>query len=71
MTAKRKGPVPTFRSDGRYVRFSWRYNAWQVMNKDGTWRNVRPFIAQCYVAAGMPVGVQPPAKQWEQLEMFV
>lgn len=53
-------PKATARTpDGRYVRWSWRYQAWQ--SKDpiaGTWRNIRPEMARCYVAAGFPIGVQ-------------
>lgn len=61
MTADRK---PTYRvnsvtlKDGRYLRWSWRYNSWQVKDRHGLWRAVRPEIARCYAAAGMMIGVQ-------------
>lgn len=61
MTADRK---PTYRvnsvtlKDGRYLRFSHRYNSWQVKDRVGNWRNVRPELARCYAAAGMMIGVQ-------------
>ena len=48
-------------SRGRYVRFSWRYNTWQVNRHtaDGRseWRNISAHIARSYAAAGFPVGV--------------
>lgn len=45
--------------DGRYIRFSHRFNAWQVQDHTaGVWRNVRVELARAYVASGMPIGVQ-------------
>ena len=44
--------------DGRYLRFSHRYNAWQVKTREGAWVNVSVPMARCYAAAGMPIGVQ-------------
>ena len=51
-------PMPSIRrEDGRYVRFSHRYKSWQIQTRTGDWRNIRPSLARCYVAAGLPVGV--------------
>ena len=56
MTSARKGPAPTVRrEDGRYLRFSHRYNAWQVMDRLGQWRNIRVELARGYASAGFPV----------------
>ena len=45
--------------DGRYLRFSHRYNAWQVQDTHaGIWRNVSVPMARSYAAAGFPIGVQ-------------
>ena len=46
------------RADGRYLRFSWRYDTWQVKTRTGAWVNVRTALAQAYAAAGFPIGVQ-------------
>ena len=43
-------------TDGRYLRFSHRFNTWQVLDRTGNWRNVRPELARCYAAAGMMIG---------------
>ena len=48
-------PAKPTMSGGRYVRFSWRFSCWQVQLQDRTWRNVRPELARCYVAAGLEV----------------
>lgn len=46
------------REDGRYVRWSWKYNTWQVNDPTAhTWRNIRPELARCYAASGFPIGV--------------
>ena len=59
MTTDRKGPAPSVRRpDGRYLRFSWRFNCWQIKTKDGTFRNVSVPMARAYAAAGLPIGVQ-------------
>ena len=42
----------------RYVRFSHRYNAFQVQTREGVWVNVRPVVARAYVAAGFGIGTQ-------------
>jgi hypothetical protein len=50
---------PVRRADGRYLRFSWRYNAWQIQSPiTNDWRSIRPEMARCYAAAGFPIGVQ-------------
>jgi hypothetical protein len=49
------------RADGRYVRFSHRYNTWQVKTPTPTgpvWRNISANLARVYTACGFPVGVQ-------------
>lgn len=47
---------PTVRTvDGRYLRWSWRYNTFQMKTVAGEWRNVPAHIARCYAAAGFPV----------------
>ena len=50
--------ISTRRVDGRYLRFSHRYNAWQIKTKDGQFRNVNAVMARAYAAAGFPIGVQ-------------
>jgi hypothetical protein len=49
--------VPTMRVDGRYLRFSHRYNTWQVKTRDG-FINCSVPMARAYAAAGFPIGVQ-------------
>ena len=44
--------------DGRYLRWSHRYNAWQMMTREGTFINVSVPMARAYAAAGFPIGVQ-------------
>lgn len=59
MSSDRRGPTPTVRrKDGRYLRFSHRYNTWQVIDTRGAWRNVRIDLARGYASAGFPIGVQ-------------
>jgi hypothetical protein len=52
-------PSPLMVARGRYVRFSHRYNCWQVnkCNSAGymEWRNISANLAQCYAAAGLPI----------------
>lgn len=56
MTTNRRGPAPTQRRlDGRHIRFSWRYQTFQVKTKQGQWVNVRHELARAYAAAGFPV----------------
>ena len=50
--------VSSRRADGRYLRFSWRYNTWQVKDRMGNWRNVHVGMARAYASAGFPIGVQ-------------
>lgn len=50
--------VSTRRADGRYLRWSWRYNTWQVKARDGSFRNVSVPMARAYAAADFPIGVQ-------------
>jgi hypothetical protein len=51
-------PRDVRRPDGRYVRWSFRYNAWQVRDAvTGAFRNIKPEMARCYAAAGFPIGV--------------
>lgn len=62
MTTERKGPAPSVRRpDGRYLRWSWRYNAWQIKTRDGGFKNISTPLARSYAAAGLPIGVQGPA----------
>lgn len=53
-------PPALMLSRGRYVRFSHRYNTWQVNRKNAAgqmeWHNISTNIARCYAAAGFPVG---------------
>jgi hypothetical protein len=57
--ARGRAPVkPQRRVDGRYIRFSFRYDSWQVQTPDKTWANIRPEMARAYAAAGFPIGVQ-------------
>lgn len=57
--------------DGRYVRFSWRYNSWQFEDKLArTWRNIRPELARALVSAGYRVGVGDTQTEWQQGELF-
>ena len=55
---RRQAPsLPTLAVNGRqrYLRWSHRYNTYQVLDPMGhTWRNVRPEIARCYIAAAFP-----------------
>lgn len=50
--------VPTLRIDGRYLRWSHRYSAWQIRTREGTYINVSVPMARAYAAAGLPIGVQ-------------
>ncbi len=53
----RSAPKAQRLPDGRYIRFSWRYNTWQVQGGPlREWRNIRPELARCYAAAGFPIG---------------
>ena len=74
MTSDRRGAKPKQQMTrtvlGRYMRFSHRYNCWQVQTRDGTFKNVSVPMARCYAAAGFPVGVQPPARPLQmQIEL--
>ena len=56
-------PVPPVlvHTRGRYVRFSHRYNTWQVNKRVGDtllWVNISANMARAYVAGGLPIGVQ-------------
>lgn len=54
-------PPALERSNGRYIRFSHRYNTWQVRKHTGSgweWKNVSANIARCYAALGYPIGSQ-------------
>lgn len=49
----RRDPPPP---PGRSLRWSHRYNTFQVASRYNgavTWRNVRPELARCYAAAGV------------------
>ena len=52
-------PSPLMVSRGRYVRFSHRYQCWQVTKPSAAgymeWRNISANLARCYVAAGLPI----------------
>jgi len=64
----RKNKARIIRSlDGRRIRFTHRFNTWQVLKPNGDWRNIRPELARCYAAAGFPIGVQglPAPVQYE------
>lgn len=53
----RYGDPDIRRSDGRYVRFSWRFKAFQVFDPvAGVFRNITPEMARNYAAAGLPMG---------------
>ena len=45
-------------ADGRYLRWSWRYNAWQIRSREGVWHNCNVPMARCYATMGFPIGVQ-------------
>ena len=56
-------PVPPalMHTRGRYVRFSHRYNTWQVRKWAGeqlVWFNISSNMARAYAAGGLPIGVQ-------------
>lgn len=62
MTTRRKGPVPAMPPGlalyHRKLRFSHRYNTWQLMDRvTGAWRNTTPEMARCYAAAGFGVDI--------------
>jgi hypothetical protein len=44
------------REDGRYLRYSFRYDTWQVRTRHGTWANIRIELARAYAASGFPIG---------------
>ena len=54
----RRGPTPLVVDvKQRKLRWSWRYQTWQV-NVNGRpddWRNIRAPLARCYAAAGLEV----------------
>lgn len=54
-------PPALIKSHGRYVRFSHRYNTWQVNRKNPAgqmeWHNISVNLARVYAAAGLPIGV--------------
>ena len=57
--------------DGRYVRWSWRYNSWQFEDKTSrVWRNIRPDLARALAAAGYRVGTGDDGTEPLQLDMF-
>ena len=57
--------------DGRYLRYSYRFNCYQVQGGPlKEWRNLRPQLFDCYVAAGFPVEVQGPAPLRVQMDMW-
>jgi hypothetical protein len=45
----------TMRVGGRYLRFSWKYNTWQVQTRYGDFRNVNLALARCYATMGFPI----------------
>lgn len=54
-------PPPLVHTRGRYVRFSHRYNTWQVRKWAGDtllWVNISANMARAYAASGLPIGVQ-------------
>lgn len=61
MSTDRRSPTPRpFRADGRYLRFSHRYNTWQVKTAAGDWRNLRQIeLVRAYAAMGFPIGSAP------------
>lgn len=56
--AKGQRVPSTRRADGRYLRFSFRYNAWQIKTREGSWVNTSVPMARAYAAAGFPIGSQ-------------
>lgn len=44
------------RQDGRYVRWNWAANTFQVKTVRGEWRNISVHLARTYAAAGLPIG---------------
>jgi hypothetical protein len=45
------------RPDGRRVRFSWRFKAFQNFDTvSGVWRNITPEMARSYCDMGLPMG---------------
>lgn len=74
MTTERKRGKPSQKMTrtalGRYMRWSWRYNTWQVQTREGVWKNASVPMARAYAAAGFPIGVQGPAFEPVQLELF-
>lgn len=50
--------VKSLHIDGRYLRWSWRYNTWQVLTRTHQWVNIKVPLARCYAAAGFQVSVE-------------
>lgn len=65
-TPRPPGPQAQRAINGRYLRYSYRYQTWQVQDSLArTWRNVRPELAAAYNAAGFPTGASPIDAQLE------
>lgn len=52
--ARKRAAAPARAPDGRYVRWSYRYHTYQVLDRLGEWRNIREPLADAYIAAGFP-----------------
>lgn len=73
---KKNTPAPTARApNGRYLRFSHRYNAWQTQTRGGYWINCNAHLARSYFDMGFPVAVHgttspPPKPTRGQMQLF-
>lgn len=69
MTSERRKDADIRRADGRYVRWSWRYKAFQHYDKvSGVWRNITPEMARQHVDEKLPMGCHGGGRTWDWIE---
>lgn len=51
--------APSISIRNRKLRWSWRYNTWQITDRvTGQWRNINVYMARAYTSLGAEVDVE-------------